>query len=145
MKKNPLQPPPPPPQNPPPPPPPPPPPLTTEPTTTYHRHPHEHTSTLTAKTEGAITSQERAEGENEPSPQPKCFLFTSTINVLTQYWEFEGKLCLNDLSYIPLNNEQNEPTQGDIGETSNELTQAIRNEFEELYAIANEELYLGYD
>nr|GEU95647.1 hypothetical protein [Tanacetum cinerariifolium] len=30
--------------------------------------------------------------------------------------------CLNDLSYIPLNNEQNEPTQGDIGETSNEQT-----------------------
>ncbi|GJY45061.1 hypothetical protein Tco_0433274 [Tanacetum coccineum] len=27
--------------------------------------------------------------------------------------------CLNDLSYIPPNNEQNEPTQGDIGETSN--------------------------
>nr|GEW42348.1 hypothetical protein [Tanacetum cinerariifolium] len=25
--------------------------------------------------------------------------------------------CLNDLSYIPLNYEQNEPTQGDIGET----------------------------
>ncbi|GJU77931.1 hypothetical protein Tco_1275001 [Tanacetum coccineum] len=50
---------------------------------------------------------------------------------------------LNDLSYIPPNNEQNEPTQGDIGETSNELTQAIRNEFEELYASANEELYPG--
>nr|GEU90529.1 hypothetical protein [Tanacetum cinerariifolium] len=49
--------------------------------------------------------------------------------------------CLNDLSYIPPNNEQNEPTQGDIGETSNEPTQAIRNEFEELYASANEELY----
>ncbi|GJV49560.1 hypothetical protein Tco_1439772 [Tanacetum coccineum] len=53
--------------------------------------------------------------------------------------------CLNDLSYIPLNNEQNEPTQGDIGETSNEPTQAIRNEFEELYASANEELYPGCD
>nr|GEY65220.1 hypothetical protein [Tanacetum cinerariifolium] len=39
----------------------------------------------------------------------------------------------NDLSYIPLNNEQNEPTQ------------AIRNEFEELYVSANEELYLGCD
>nr|GEX48633.1 hypothetical protein [Tanacetum cinerariifolium]GEX50845.1 hypothetical protein [Tanacetum cinerariifolium] len=47
---------------------------------------------------------------------------------------------LNDLSYIPPNNEHNEPTQGDIGETSNELTQATRNEFEELYASANEEL-----
>ncbi|GJZ38117.1 hypothetical protein Tco_0584308, partial [Tanacetum coccineum] len=52
---------------------------------------------------------------------------------------------LSDLSYIPPNNEQNEPNQGDIGETSNELTQAIRNEFEELYASDNEELYLGCD
>ncbi|GJU97830.1 hypothetical protein Tco_1327101 [Tanacetum coccineum] len=52
--------------------------------------------------------------------------------------------CLNYLSYIPPNNEQNEPTQGDIGETSNEPTQAKRNEFEELYASANKELYLGF-
>ncbi|GKA92067.1 hypothetical protein Tco_0813992, partial [Tanacetum coccineum] len=51
----------------------------------------------------------------------------------------------NDLSYIPPNNEHNEPTQGDIGETSNEPTQATRNEFEELYASANEELYPGCD
>ncbi|GJX25060.1 hypothetical protein Tco_0231356 [Tanacetum coccineum] len=51
---------------------------------------------------------------------------------------------LNDLSYIPPNNEHNEPTQGDIGETSNEPTQATRNEFEELYASANEELYPGH-
>ncbi|GJU70917.1 hypothetical protein Tco_1262322 [Tanacetum coccineum] len=51
--------------------------------------------------------------------------------------------CLNDLSYIPLNNEQNEPTQEDIGETSNDPTQAKRNEFEELYASANEEMYPG--
>ncbi|GKG07402.1 hypothetical protein Tco_0330371, partial [Tanacetum coccineum] len=49
--------------------------------------------------------------------------------------------CLNDLSYIHPNNEQNESTQGDIGKTSNEPTQAIRNEFEELYASDNEELY----
>ncbi|GJY10466.1 hypothetical protein Tco_0378651 [Tanacetum coccineum] len=47
---------------------------------------------------------------------------------------------LNDLSYILPNNEHNKPTQGDIGETSNEMTQATRNEFEELYASANEEL-----
>ncbi|GJX15856.1 hypothetical protein Tco_0216688 [Tanacetum coccineum] len=52
---------------------------------------------------------------------------------------------LNDLSYIPPNNEQNEPIQEDIGETSNELTQAKRNKFEELYASANEELYPGCD
>ncbi|GJX45268.1 hypothetical protein Tco_0261944, partial [Tanacetum coccineum] len=51
--------------------------------------------------------------------------------------------CFNDLSYIPLNNEQNEPTQGDVGETSNDPTQAKCNEFEELYASANEELYPG--
>ncbi|GJS08731.1 hypothetical protein Tco_0868342 [Tanacetum coccineum] len=50
-------------------------------------------------------------------------------------------VCLNDLSYI----EQNEPTQGDIGETSNEPTQAKRNEFEELYVSANKELYTGCD
>ncbi|GJR53799.1 reverse transcriptase domain-containing protein [Tanacetum coccineum] len=51
--------------------------------------------------------------------------------------------CLNDLSYIPLNNEQNEPTQKDIGETSNKLTQDKCNEFEELYASANVDLYPG--
>nr|GEZ35955.1 hypothetical protein [Tanacetum cinerariifolium] len=54
-------------------------------------------------------------------------------------------VLLNDLSYIPSNNEQNEPTQGDIDETSNELTQAKRNEFEELYASAKEELYSDCD
>ncbi|GJT57916.1 hypothetical protein Tco_0992970 [Tanacetum coccineum] len=53
--------------------------------------------------------------------------------------------CLNDLSYIPLNNEHNEPTQGDIRETRNELTQAQCNEFEKLYASANEEQYPGCD
>nr|GEX92512.1 hypothetical protein [Tanacetum cinerariifolium] len=52
---------------------------------------------------------------------------------------------LNDLSYISSNSEHNEPTQGDIGETSSEPTQATRNEFEELYASANEELYPGCD
>nr|GEV03050.1 hypothetical protein [Tanacetum cinerariifolium] len=52
---------------------------------------------------------------------------------------------LNDLCYIPPNNEHNEPTQGDIGETSNEPTQDTRNKFKELYASANEELYPGCD
>nr|GEX90514.1 hypothetical protein [Tanacetum cinerariifolium] len=51
---------------------------------------------------------------------------------------------LNDLSYIPLNNEQNEPTQGDISKTSNKPTQAICNKFEESYVSANEERYPGY-
>ncbi|GKA29426.1 zinc finger, PHD-type containing protein, partial [Tanacetum coccineum] len=54
-------------------------------------------------------------------------------------------MCLNDISYIPLNNEKNEPTQGDIGRTSNDPTQAKRNEFEELYVSANEELYPDCD
>ncbi|GJW06498.1 retrotransposon gag domain, retroviral aspartyl protease [Tanacetum coccineum] len=53
--------------------------------------------------------------------------------------------CLNDLSYIPLNNKQNKPTQRYIGETSNDLTQAKRNKFEELYVSANEELYPDCD
>nr|GEV96960.1 hypothetical protein [Tanacetum cinerariifolium] len=53
--------------------------------------------------------------------------------------------CLNDLSYISLNNNQNKPTQGDIGGTSNHPTQAKCNELEELYASANEELYPGCD
>nr|GEU63560.1 hypothetical protein [Tanacetum cinerariifolium] len=53
--------------------------------------------------------------------------------------------CLNDLNYIPSNNEQNKPTQRDIGQISNELTQAMRNDFKELYASANEELYPGCD
>nr|GEU79552.1 hypothetical protein [Tanacetum cinerariifolium] len=50
-----------------------------------------------------------------------------------------------DLSYIPSNNEHKEPTQRDIGETSNEPTQATHNKFEELYASANEDLYLSCD
>nr|GEW90583.1 putative cytochrome P450 [Tanacetum cinerariifolium] len=55
----------------------------------------------------------------------------------------ENELKLNNRSYIPSNSEQNEPIQGDISETSNEPTQAIRNEFKELYASANEEIYPG--
>nr|GEY53406.1 hypothetical protein [Tanacetum cinerariifolium] len=47
---------------------------------------------------------------------------------------------LNDLSYIPPNNEHNDPTHRDIGKTSNEPTQDTHNELEELYANANEEL-----
>nr|GEZ48499.1 hypothetical protein [Tanacetum cinerariifolium] len=53
--------------------------------------------------------------------------------------------CLNDLSCIPPNHEQNEPTQGDISDTSNKPTQAIRSLFEELYASANKELCSGCD
>ncbi|GJU39858.1 hypothetical protein Tco_1192815 [Tanacetum coccineum] len=54
-------------------------------------------------------------------------------------------VCLNDLTYIPPNNKQNEPTQVDIGGTSNEPNQAKRNEFKELFVSANEELCPGTD
>nr|GEW73522.1 hypothetical protein [Tanacetum cinerariifolium] len=46
-------------------------------------------------------------------------------------------VLLNDLSYIPPNNKHNE--------TSNKPTRATRNEFEELYASVNEELYPSCD
>ncbi|GJX73973.1 hypothetical protein Tco_0312568 [Tanacetum coccineum] len=72
-----------------------------------------------------------------PSPPPVIDNTRQPQSDMTTY--------LNDLSYIPLNNVQNEPTQGDIGKTSNDPTQAKRNEFEELYASANKELYPGCD
>nr|GEX86556.1 hypothetical protein [Tanacetum cinerariifolium] len=77
-------------------------------------------------------------GELDLPPPPPV------IDNTTQPHMSDMKVCLNDLSYILLNNKQNESTQGDIGETSNESTQAKRNEFEELYASANEELYLKF-
>ncbi|GJQ93667.1 zinc finger, PHD-type containing protein [Tanacetum coccineum] len=52
--------------------------------------------------------------------------------------------CLNDLSYIPPNNEQNKSTQGDIGETSNEPTQAIRKRVERSYMKVQTEELKGY-
>ncbi|GKE64107.1 hypothetical protein Tco_1518268 [Tanacetum coccineum] len=56
---------------------------------------------------------------------------------------------LNDLRDITPNSEQNKPTQGNISETSNKSTQAMTppqpNEFEELYASVNKELYPGCD
>ncbi|GJW45203.1 F-box domain containing protein [Tanacetum coccineum] len=64
------------------------------------------------------------------------------LNVLQSNLE---SMELQENSSIHENNEHNEPTQGDISETSNEPTQATRNEFEELYASANEELYPGCD
>nr|GEY70835.1 hypothetical protein [Tanacetum cinerariifolium] len=63
------------------------------------------------------------------------------INNTRQPQMSDMTVLLNDLSYITPNNEHNEPTQGDIGETSNEPTQATCNEFEELYASANKDLY----
>nr|GFA61455.1 hypothetical protein [Tanacetum cinerariifolium] len=73
-----------------------------------------------------------------PPPQP-------VIDNTTQPQMSDMTTLLNDLSYIPPNNEHNEPTQGGISETSNEQTQTIRNEFEKLYASANEELYPDCD
>ncbi|GKA52184.1 hypothetical protein Tco_0745380 [Tanacetum coccineum] len=55
--------------------------------------------------------------------------------------KYPCKSCRN-VSWVAIKNLS---TQGDIGETSNELTQAICNEFEELYASVNEELYPGCD
>nr|GFC27634.1 hypothetical protein [Tanacetum cinerariifolium] len=85
--------------------------------------------------------------------QPQMSDMTACLNELSyiprnneQNEPTQGDIaCLNELSYIPWNNEQNEPTQRDIGETSNDPTQAKRNEFEELYASANEELYPSCD
>nr|GEW80769.1 hypothetical protein [Tanacetum cinerariifolium] len=73
-----------------------------------------------------------------PSPSP-------VIDNTRQPQMSDITACLNDLSYISLNNNQNKPTQGDIGETSNHPTHAKCHEFEELYASANEELYPGCD
>nr|GEX21564.1 hypothetical protein [Tanacetum cinerariifolium] len=73
-----------------------------------------------------------------PSPPP-------VIDNTRQPQMSDTTACLNELSYIPLNNEQNKTTQGYIGETSNDPTQAKRNEFEKLYSSANEELYPDCD
>nr|GEU68677.1 hypothetical protein [Tanacetum cinerariifolium] len=61
-----------------------------------------------------------------PPPSP-------LINNTRQPQMSDMTALLNDLSYIPPNNKHNE--------MSNEPTQATRNEFKELYASANEELY----
>ncbi|GJU53474.1 hypothetical protein Tco_1227188 [Tanacetum coccineum] len=58
-------------------------------------------------------------------------------------WVHHGKLDLPPPPPVIDNTRQ--PQMRDIGETSNEPTQATRNEFEELYDSANEELYPGCD
>nr|GFA29891.1 hypothetical protein [Tanacetum cinerariifolium] len=78
-------------------------------------------------------------GEADLPPPPPV------IDNIRQPQMSDTTACLNELSYIRQNNEQNEPTEGDIGKTSNDPTQAKRNEFEELYSSANEELYPGCD
>nr|GEX68442.1 hypothetical protein [Tanacetum cinerariifolium] len=67
--------------------------------------------------------------------EPDLPLPPPLIDYIRQPQMSDKTVLLNDLSYIPPNNEHNE--------ISNEPTQAIRNEFEELYASANEELYPG--
>nr|GEY62942.1 reverse transcriptase domain-containing protein [Tanacetum cinerariifolium] len=87
---------------------------------------------------GSIKKVEKRENVEEPRKDK------NVIHNTTQPQMSDMTVCLNDLSYIPPNNEQNKQTQEDIGETSNEPTQAKRNDFKELYANANEELYLGF-
>nr|GEV72858.1 hypothetical protein [Tanacetum cinerariifolium] len=77
-----------------------------------------------------------------PCKSCRIILWVSIKHLSDHIMRHEFDLALlNDLSCIPLNNEHNKPTQRDIGETSNEPTQATCNEFEELYASVNEELY----
>nr|GEY27723.1 hypothetical protein [Tanacetum cinerariifolium] len=73
--------------------------------------------------------------------EPALSLLPPVIDNTRQPQMSDITALLNDLSYIPPNNEHNEPTHGDIGETSNETNQATCNEFEELYFSPNEELY----
>ncbi|GJQ98660.1 hypothetical protein Tco_0009799 [Tanacetum coccineum] len=44
--------------------------------------------------------------------------------------------CLNNLSYIPLNNEQNEPTQGDIGKLNDFIFNEVLEFFQNVFPIA---------
>ncbi|GJR16549.1 reverse transcriptase domain-containing protein [Tanacetum coccineum] len=71
--------------------------------------------------EDSVDSRERAKGENEPSLPQKVHhgeldlpLPPLVIDNTRQPQMSDMIALLNDLSYIPPNNEQNEPTQGDI-------------------------------
>nr|GEX87557.1 hypothetical protein [Tanacetum cinerariifolium] len=93
-------------------------------------------------------SRVHSRADDEPNPQPTVHHGEPNlpppppvIDNTRQPQMSDMTALLNDLSYIPSNNEHSEPTQGDISETSNEPTQDTRNEFEELYASANEKLY----
>nr|GEW19472.1 hypothetical protein [Tanacetum cinerariifolium] len=81
-------------------------------------------------------------GETENGDPPREF---SRDAIMTKLARLPTRVKGKHPSYIPPNNKQNKPTQGDIGATSNEPTQAKHNEFEELYASANQELYPGCD
>nr|GEX32232.1 hypothetical protein [Tanacetum cinerariifolium] len=62
--------------------------------------------------------------------------------VIDKSWTSLGK---HEKAFIPVLRNSSMIASRDIGETSNDPTQAKRNEFEELYAVANEELYPGCD
>nr|GEY29425.1 hypothetical protein [Tanacetum cinerariifolium] len=138
--------------------PPPPPLLTTEPTTTTTTRPPAESTSGRAESAAESTAESTAVSTADRSygfdlsyktwvhhGEPALPLPPPVIDNTRQPQMSDMTALLNDLSYIPPNNEHNEPTQGDIGETSNEPTQATCNEFEELYASANEELYPSCD
>ncbi|GJT25915.1 hypothetical protein Tco_0895852, partial [Tanacetum coccineum] len=90
------------------------------------------------ETEGARLSRDRAKTEPRTSqrwdPGYKKWIHHGEPNLPppppaidnTRQPQMSDMIALlNDLSYIPPNNEQNEPTQGDIGETSNEPLKQI--------------------
>nr|GEY97266.1 putative gamma-thionin [Tanacetum cinerariifolium] len=95
------------------------------PTTTSDTTTTEPTTTTT--TTHHITHHHSPPPQLIPPPPPPPLLAEST--------------CRVHIRFVP----SPQPSEGDIGETSNEPTQATRNEFEELYASANEELYPGCD
>ncbi|GJS63710.1 hypothetical protein Tco_0678274 [Tanacetum coccineum] len=68
---------------------------------------------VTFRSMGLEPSYKTWDSHGEPNLPPPV------IDNTTQPQMSDMTACLNDLSYIPPNNEQNEPTQGDIGETSN--------------------------
>ena len=85
-------------------------------------------------------TQWREHGEPDPLP---------IQDNTTQCEMSDMRACINDIFDIPPNNEQNEPTLPNIGETSNEPAQAttppVRNEYEELLASSTQPLYPGCD
>ncbi|GJS64510.1 hypothetical protein Tco_0679074 [Tanacetum coccineum] len=126
-------------------------------------------SAFTEVAETTVDRRERAEGENEPSlPQKtnhsKSGLglpsIVALVMVIDKSWTLLERHenhfipLLRNLSMIASRYKNNGFHYGEriflhpqriLVRTSNEPTQAKRNEFEELYAIANEELYPGCD
>nr|GEX04225.1 hypothetical protein [Tanacetum cinerariifolium] len=96
--------------------------------------------TTSSRDHGWDPSYQTWDNHDEPETLP-----SPVVHNTTQPQMSNMAACLNDHSYIPPNNEQNKPTKGDIGGTSNKPAQAQCIEFEELYASANKELYPGCD